>query len=352
MKKFLKLLLVFSLVIITGCSSSVQAVERVSESNGEENIGNFTAIEKNGVIDAPQFGMKITIPKELRSDKYKWALNYVTTADQGQAILMVVDNDGNDLQEYIMNIIAFRGEVDPEDIVSDDDDVPSDIVMDLGDNGTYYYYGILIGEVYEIMPEYIEDNYMDDMDDKQKQEYIDLMKKSDQIVDNIELTDLDLPDQVQADDVDSEGLMDLVVKDFDGKEVRLGDLIAENEVTMVNFWGTFCPACVSEMPALDRLYKKYQDDGFGIVGVCVDIVNDENKVLEDNLEKGKYIIEDTGVTYPCVYAPYEVNDVYDFSAYPTTLFIDSEGNVLRDPVLGSDSESGWTKTIEKVLKNK
>ncbi len=46
MKKFLKLLLAFSLVIISGCSSSVQAVERVSESNGEENIGNFKAIEK------------------------------------------------------------------------------------------------------------------------------------------------------------------------------------------------------------------------------------------------------------------------------------------------------------------
>lgn len=181
--------------------------------------------------------------------------------------------------------------------------------------------------------------------------YLELLKYTDEVIDGIELTKLVLPDSA-ADLIDSTKLMELPVKDVKGNIVCLGDYIENNKVTVLNFWGTFCGTCVMEMPVLDKLDKKYHDDGFGIVGVCVDIVNDENKVLEDHLERGKYIIEDTGVTYPCVYAPYEINDVYDFSAYPTTLFIDSEGNVLRDPVLGSDSESGWTKTIEKVLKNK
>ena len=41
--------------------------------------------------------------------------------------------------------------------------------------------------------------------------------------------------------------------DLDGKTVSSRELFAENKVTMINFWGTFCGPCIREMPELAEL---------------------------------------------------------------------------------------------------
>lgn len=41
----------------------------------------------------------------------------------------------------------------------------------------------------------------------------------------------------------------------------------EDQPIVINFWGTFCPPCVEETPALQRLYEKYNDQGVVILGI-------------------------------------------------------------------------------------
>ncbi len=39
---------------------------------------------------------------------------------------------------------------------------------------------------------------------------------------------------------------------------------------LINFWGTWCPPCVEEMPLLDRFYRENRANGFQMVGIAVD----------------------------------------------------------------------------------
>jgi peroxiredoxin len=42
------------------------------------------------------------------------------------------------------------------------------------------------------------------------------------------------------------------------------------KVVMINFWATWCPPCLEEMPAMERLYRRQKDAGFVLVAVSVD----------------------------------------------------------------------------------
>jgi peroxiredoxin len=53
-----------------------------------------------------------------------------------------------------------------------------------------------------------------------------------------------------------------------GGKFRLSD--HRGKVVMVNFWATWCPPCLEEMPAMERLYRQHKDAGFTLVAVSVD----------------------------------------------------------------------------------
>ena len=60
---------------------------------------------------------------------------------------------------------------------------------------------------------------------------------------------------------------DEVLHTFDGKEIRLKDQYAEKPVYL-NFWASWCPPCVKEMPTIQKMYEKYGDKvNFVIVSV-------------------------------------------------------------------------------------
>ena len=42
------------------------------------------------------------------------------------------------------------------------------------------------------------------------------------------------------------------------------------QVVLINFWATWCPPCLEEMPAMERLYRQHRDGGFTLVAVSVD----------------------------------------------------------------------------------
>ena len=58
------------------------------------------------------------------------------------------------------------------------------------------------------------------------------------------------------------------VTDDQGVGVSLDDYAGK--VVLLNFWATWCPPCVQEMPSLDAIYQQLRDHGFVVVGISVD----------------------------------------------------------------------------------
>ncbi|WP_199623173.1 TlpA disulfide reductase family protein [Paenibacillus alkalitolerans] len=109
---------------------------------------------------------------------------------------------------------------------------------------------------------------------------------------------------------------------------------------VINFWGTFCPPCVEETPALQRMYEKYKEDGVVILGV---------NLGEKPLVRVKNFTDRFGVSYPVLLDPeLEVRDRYGVRSYPTTFFVDAEG-VIREIKVGGMTEGYIESRILKLL---
>jgi thiol-disulfide isomerase/thioredoxin len=58
---------------------------------------------------------------------------------------------------------------------------------------------------------------------------------------------------------------DWIVQSLDGQDFKMSDV--KGKVVFLNFWATWCPPCVAEMPSIQRLHEKLKDEG--IVFVCI-----------------------------------------------------------------------------------
>ncbi len=61
---------------------------------------------------------------------------------------------------------------------------------------------------------------------------------------------------------------DFMLKDVNGANVSLSSL--KGKVVLINFWATWCPPCLSEMPSLNKLYRDYRNKGLIVVAISTD----------------------------------------------------------------------------------
>lgn len=73
---------------------------------------------------------------------------------------------------------------------------------------------------------------------------------------------------------DSGPAPDFFLKDLMGNNVTL--TLLRGHVVVISFWATWCPACKTEMPALNKLYNELQDRGLKVVAIATD--HSEEKV--------------------------------------------------------------------------
>ena len=124
-------------------------------------------------------------------------------------------------------------------------------------------------------------------------------------------------------------VVDFDTTDLDGNPVSMSDIFAQHDVTMINIWATWCGPCVNEMPELANLNRELADKNCAIVG----ILSDETD--EATLADAKEILENAGADFTVVIAPENLGDIVPFQAYPTSYFIDSQGRVIGDPIVGA-----------------
>ena len=109
---------------------------------------------------------------------------------------------------------------------------------------------------------------------------------------------------------------DFVLPMADKTTFRLRD--HQGKVVLVNFWATWCPPCLAEMPAMERLWQQHRDSGFVMVAVSVDA--DPTKVAP--------FVAEHKLTFPIVLDPrMQVAGAYGVRALPSSFLVDRVGNL-------------------------
>ena len=114
-----------------------------------------------------------------------------------------------------------------------------------------------------------------------------------------------------------ESAPDFAVQDST-RSVALHDL--KGKVVVLNFWATWCPPCVEEMPSLVQMQSRLHNNGVTVLAVSVDVdENAYNKFLKD------HAIDLLSVRDP----NQKANSLYGTFKYPETYIIDRDGKVRR-----------------------
>ena len=134
--------------------------------------------------------------------------------------------------------------------------------------------------------------------------------------------------------------------DMDGNKVT-NDIFADYDLTVVNFWATYCNPCIDELPELAEC-KKELPDNVNLIGLLVNV--DEKG--SDQYKLAEKIIKETGADYQHLLATEEFDDlISDLVGVPTTFFVDSTGKIIGEPFAGADVDA-YKQTVEDYLNGK
>lgn len=132
--------------------------------------------------------------------------------------------------------------------------------------------------------------------------------------------------------------------DLDGNEVT-ESIFSEKDLTVLNIWGTFCGPCIGEMPELGE-WAKEMPDNVQIVGLIIDINGEEDT---EHRDLAIDITQQAGVEFTNLIANMDFAPILkDVVGVPTTLFIDGEGNLVGDPIVGANVD-GYKTFVEDYL---
>lgn len=148
----------------------------------------------------------------------------------------------------------------------------------------------------------------------------------------------------------SVGLISFQTKDIYGED-KNQDIFKDYSLTLVNVWGTFCGPCLEEMPYLGELQKEYEPKGVNIVGIVVDVQDENLQVIDKQIDLAKEIAKSTGTDYTHLIVSEDIIDsvLNQFDSIPTSFFVDSDGNIVSEFYVGSRSKKEWVDIIEESL---
>lgn len=116
---------------------------------------------------------------------------------------------------------------------------------------------------------------------------------------------------------------------FDGRRQPVKDF--KGKVLILDFWATYCPPCIEEIPHLNALQEQYGADNLQIIGLHVGGEDDQPKIPS--------FVERLKIAYPLAYPQDELTDFLMGSdpAIPQTFVFDREGKLVKKFV-GFDDE--------------
>ncbi|MEQ6166507.1 TlpA disulfide reductase family protein [Ekhidna sp. MALMAid0563] len=107
---------------------------------------------------------------------------------------------------------------------------------------------------------------------------------------------------------------DFMIEDLDGKKVQFEEF--KGEVVFINFWATWCPPCVAEMPDIHRLYEDQKDQ---VRFIMISLDQDE--------EKAHKFISKKGFDFPVYFLRSPLPANFNTRSIPTTYVLDKKGKI-------------------------
>lgn len=133
--------------------------------------------------------------------------------------------------------------------------------------------------------------------------------------------------------------IEISLPDETGQTINLSSLIGPSKYVLIDFWASWCPPCMEEIPYLVDAYKKYSKSGFEIFGVSRDQrTSDWRNATKQN-----------GMVWPQVIASGEegskVANDYSVFMIPTNYLIGPDGTILAKNLRGKDIELKLSELI-------
>ncbi len=115
----------------------------------------------------------------------------------------------------------------------------------------------------------------------------------------------------------NESAPSLVLADIRGVEHSLEQY--RGKVVVVNFWATWCPPCVEELPSLENAWQRYRQQGLVVLAVS----GEESDVVTSFLERLP-----SDITFPVLIdGGMKTGDRWQIRGLPTTVVVDRSGDV-------------------------
>lgn len=121
--------------------------------------------------------------------------------------------------------------------------------------------------------------------------------------------------------------------DLTGQKINLSDY--RGKVVVINFWTTWCTACVAEIPQLVQLENEHRNEVV-VLGVSLDSLPDDDgdlaptNSLQEIKEKVRRVVESRKINYPVLLDVHdEAGGQFNGGELPTTVVVDADGNIRR-----------------------
>jgi len=111
--------------------------------------------------------------------------------------------------------------------------------------------------------------------------------------------------------------VEVQLQDLNGADVNISDF--RGKIVFLNFWATWCPTCVVEMPSMEKLHRKLKDSDFALVTVSIqDSATEVKRFFKQNKLTFTALLDSSGKTVPG----------FSIRAIPTTLMLDKTGRII------------------------
>tara|TARA_R110002049_G_scaffold303802_2_gene498413 strand:+ start:2724 stop:3836 length:1113 start_codon:yes stop_codon:yes gene_type:complete len=125
--------------------------------------------------------------------------------------------------------------------------------------------------------------------------------------------------------------VDFELNNVEGQKTKISEL--REKYTLIEFWASWCGPCRESNPALKKVYEKFHEKGFNIVGVSMDRSKEKwlKAIKEDSLP-WNHILNEKG-------AWGDVATIYNLKGVPDNILIDDKGIVIGRSLVVDDLEA-------------
>lgn len=181
------------------------------------------------------------------------------------------------------------------------------------------------------------------LSDTSKEKYTKIFSEIDAMQSNVTTSE-----PPKAPTINADSAISFETVDLDNNPVG-SSIFSEAKLTFVNLWGTFCPPCIEEMPMLETLSEEFKEQKVAFVGIVGDAMDSNGELDEDNVALARQIMETSGVTYPNFAMNDAVSAAIPTDSYPTSILVDSQGNLVGEPYYGAQTEEDYRTWVLDAL---